>query len=47
MVVIADLSHRQRLHVMLSDRYSIRNTQVFDEATERFISADDIEIMED
>ena len=32
---------------MGSYRYSIRNTHVFDEVAGRFISTDDIEIMED
>jgi len=42
MVSLADLTPPQRLHVMLSGRYSIRNAEVFDEAAGRFVNADEI-----
>lgn len=47
MVIITDIPQKQRLHVMDSYRYSVRNAEVFDEVARRFITADDIEIMED
>lgn len=42
MVSIADLSPRQKLYVMGSDRYSIRNAEVFDDVTGRFVNVDEI-----
>jgi hypothetical protein len=47
MVGITEIPHRQWLHVMGSDRYSVRNAHVFDDVANRFIASDDIEIMED
>lgn len=46
MVTIADIPQKQRLHVMGSGRYSVRHAHVFDEITNRLITADDIESME-
>jgi hypothetical protein len=42
MVSIADLSPRQKLYVMESGRYSIRNAEVFDDVTGRFVNVDEI-----
>lgn len=42
MVKLSDLTPKQRLHVMDSDRYSIRDTQVHDDVTGRFVTVDDI-----
>ena len=42
MVNIARLSDRQKLHVLGSDRYSIRNTEVFDEVMGRYVNIDEI-----
>lgn len=46
MVAITDLTPKQRLHIMDSDRYSIRCAQVYDDVAGRFIMVDDVEIME-
>ena len=42
MVCIEDLPHKYKLSVMVSDRYSIRDTQVYDDVTGRFVTADEI-----
>lgn len=41
-VGIANLTPNQRLHVMGSDRYSIRGAQVHDDVAGRFATVDDI-----
>ena len=42
MVCIEDLSQKYKLHVMDSDRYSIRGAQVHDDVSGRFATVDDI-----
>ena len=42
MVCIEDLPPKYKLHVMGSDRYSIRDTQVHDDVSGRFVTVDDI-----
>ena len=42
MVCIADLPQKYKLMVMESDRYSIRDTRVYDDVSGRFATVDDI-----
>ena len=42
MVTLTGLSDRQKICVMGSDRYSIRDTEVFDEVMDRFVDIDEI-----
>lgn len=42
MVGITEIPHRQWLHVMGSDRYSVRNAQIYDDVSGRFVETDDI-----
>lgn len=42
MVMITDLPQKYKLHVMGSDRYSIRDTQVHDDVSGRFVDVVDI-----
>ena len=42
MVCITDLPQKYRLHVLGSDRYSIRDTQIHDHVAGRFVTVDDI-----
>jgi len=42
MVSVADLSPRQKLYVMDSGRYSIRNAKIFDDVIGRFVNVDEI-----
>ena len=37
MVELSDLTPKQRLHVMDSDRYSVRYGQIYDEVTEKLV----------
>ena len=42
MVSITEIPYMQHLHVMGSERYSIRDTQIHDDVAGRFVTADDI-----
>ena len=42
MVCIEDLPQKHKLYVMGSGRYSIRDTQVHDDVSGRFVTVEDI-----
>lgn len=42
MVCIEDLPQKYKLHVMGSDRYSIRNTHIYDNVLGQVVTVDDI-----
>lgn len=42
MVRIADLPQKYKLTVMDSDRYSIRDTRVYDDVAGRFVTMEDL-----
>ena len=42
MVRIIDIAYKQSLHVIESDRYSIRNAQIHDDVAGRFVTVDEI-----
>ncbi len=42
MVGITEIPHKQQLHVIGSDRYTIRDTRVHDDVLGRFVEVDDI-----
>ena len=42
MAAIADLTDRQKLHVLGSEKYSIRHGDVFDDVIGRHVNADEI-----
>lgn len=46
MVRIIDITYKQSLHVIESDRYSIRNAQIHDDVAGRFVTMDDVNEVE-